>query len=121
MVTDIRQNIINSSLPLVHKKSLCHILDLIDKYATPDLKYVITFGSCARGTMTIGSDIDLLLVFDQEKSIMEKADIRELIEDDEEVLVPVDLVFYTSEQFKTGTSYLTRAIKKEGILVWERI
>lgn len=85
----------------------------------PEAEEIVLFGSCARGTLNALSDIDLLVITKHEVARDVRGDIRSHA--DEKVNgVRADVVFYTREQFETGTSLLVRNIKNEGVQVWEK-
>ena len=71
------------------------MVDLIVRRFRPDS--ILLFGSCARGTDTINSDVDLLVVMSAPKSKRQRAfEIRKALRG---IRVPKDIVVTTPEEF----------------------
>lgn len=80
-------------------------LEYLVKSQIPGLKAVYLFGSCARGDLRSGSDVDLLIL--TEKKLEDRtlaADIRWTL--DEEMLgVATDVVYANEESIKENTVF----------------
>jgi len=82
---------------------------------------IILFGSCARGTVTFDSDLDILVVMRVEGSERAKANEIDLALADR--TVPLDLVVVTPEQFerqKNALGTIVREAVLEGRVLYER-
>ena len=75
---------------------------------------VILFGSYARGDNRLTSDLDILLLTNDEIGRDERAELVSYTD-----LQDVDLVIYTKETFKQSKCLLVERIKKEGVVLWE--
>ena len=91
----------------------------IESIACSRLKHVILFGSFARGDAVVGSDIDLLLIFD---SKIPADMIRKIKEISNYLSLKYDVVIseflFTEEEFKKYKTPFLLNVKKEGIKVW---
>ncbi|MGL5675999.1 MAG: nucleotidyltransferase family protein [Cellulosilyticaceae bacterium] len=84
-----------------------------------EVRQIILFGSCARGTYKVTSDIDLLVITEESVSRVVRGDIA--CELDEEIDgVRTDVVFYAREVFEASDSLLCNQIKKEGIILYRK-
>lgn len=90
----------------------------IRKFVGSNLKTILLFGSYARGDAEEGSDIDLLLIFENEISAEVIGKIREV---SNKLSLKYDVViskFYlTEEEFQKHKTPFLLNVKKEGILV----
>ena len=82
----------------------------------PDL--IVLFGSFARRDFNEGSDVDLLVVADFDKPFLDR--IKQLLELNEEVRLPLEPVGYTLEEFlemlKKGNRFTLDVMDKGEIL-----
>ncbi|WP_456327086.1 nucleotidyltransferase domain-containing protein [Archaeoglobus sp.] len=79
------------------------------------VKFVLLFGSLARGDVGNASDIDLIIVKETDKRFLDRLD--EFYEDAE---IAMDVLVYTPEEFERmkDRSFIRRAIK-EGKVLYE--
>ncbi len=86
---------------------------------------IYLFGSCARQDQTAGSDVDLLIVEDQEfgperKRWSELQRIRKVLKP---FRVPKDILVYSQDEFETWENSVNHIIARavrEGKLLYER-
>ena len=90
---------------------------LLDQLRGMPVKRVILFGSLAYGEIRASSDLDLLVIFDDESNFKER--MRKLY-DMLESPVDFDLLAYNEEEFERikGRSFF-RHILKEGKVIYE--
>lgn len=83
-----------------------------------DVRRIGYFGSYARGDWGVGSDLDVIVIVKDSNQPFER---RAVEWDLTELPVPVDLLVYTEEEWRSlprqGRFYLT--VMAEGIWVWE--
>ena len=80
-------------------------------------KQVILFGSTARGEATHDSDLDFLLVLENDADGM-KAGLAALEVVPEEI--PFDIIPMTERTFQNGSSLLARIVAREGTVLYAR-
>jgi len=96
--------------------------------ALDDIEKVILFGSCARGTQTDHSDIDLLLIIDSSKI---GRPLKQLEQENGTAIYEqfsfngkkeVELLFADKEVYvnSTDSKSVYKRIKKEGIVLYEK-
>lgn len=89
------------------------------KIVGSNLKRILLFGSYARGDAEEGSDIDLILIFENKISSEVIGKIRKV---SNRLSLKYDVViskFYlTEEEFQKYSTPFLLNIKKEGVLVW---
>ena len=90
-------------------------LDYLVKADIPGLKGVYLFGSCARGNIRNGSDIDLLIFTEQKL----EEDIRWTL-DDEISGISTDVVYANKESIKENTIF-KRILNRDKKLILEVI
>jgi predicted nucleotidyltransferase len=86
---------------------------------------IYLFGSCARGSYTADSDIDLLIVEDQEfgpdrNRWSELKRIRKALKS---FRIPKDILVYSRDEFETwedSTNHIVAHAVREGKLLYER-
>ncbi len=96
-------------------------VDLLKIYGE-DLQGVILFGSYARGDFRDGSDIDLMLLFDENYNSTAKDDeiydkIAAMIIETKYV---ISLIPTSIQLFETKRTPLYLNVKKEGIEIWKK-
>ncbi len=93
------------------------ILDIAQKVArVSGAKKVMLFGSSARGQASSGSDLDLLLLFDEDAVMLTAtAKAQQAFWESK---VDLDLVPMRLSHFEQGASVLARAVAREGITVY---
>lgn len=97
------------------KKDITYILNSSIK----SIKLIVLFGSCINGKLKVTSDIDLLIITKEKPSQTIRGDIAsELAEPINNVAT--DVIFYTIDEIKTGTSLFLKQIKAEGIVIWKK-
>lgn len=93
-------------------------LDYLIKADIPGLKGVYLFGSCARGNIRNGSDIDLLIFTEQKlEDRALAADIRWTL-DDEISGISTDVVYANEESIKENTIF-KRILNRDKKLILE--
>ena len=101
-------------LPKRFVENIASVVNILVQEVGENLEQIVLFGSCARGNITTGSDIDLLLIT---KSLIdthkERGSIRDMIDD-----YNVDLVFYSKDRFEESDSLFVKNIKKDMICLW---
>ena len=84
------------------------------------IEKIILFGSHARGTATVDSDIDIVVISKdfRGKNIFERARITMEAEvaTIRKFMVPFDIITMTPEEFKKGTSLIADYAKKGKVL-----
>lgn len=119
MVVENYSDIINSlNLKDKYKSTITKTMKELLKVGNPYLEEIILFGSCARGTTKLGSDIDLLCL--TSKKLEERKDrlmFYNSIPIDTEV--EVDLLIRTKELFESESDWFLNIIKKEGVVLWK--
>ena len=104
-----------------HEESLLYALNILKQ---PDYKKYIhkifLYGSCARQEEKYDSDVDLLLYMDETtpKQLIKK--LRSDIIPDDYTLPEIELKITLSDE-PTSSHCFNENIKKDGILLWERI
>lgn len=83
----------------------------------PDLMYIVLFGSCAKGTLHIGSDVDLLVLTRKEINKEIKQDLHHDLDEPLEG-VSTDIVFYDLTTYLSSECLLVREVKKYGKILW---
>lgn len=79
------------------------------------LSHIILFGSYAKGEEKATSDLDLLVLTEQELPRELRGGLSSEFEE-----ANMDLVFYTVKQFKDSDCLLVSQIRKEGIVIWKQ-
>ncbi len=84
-----------------------------------DPSLILLFGSCARGTATRKSDVDLLVVWESQDPPLER--IGQLLEMLADGPRPVEAIAYTSQELdaRRGSPFI-RSILREGRVLYER-
>jgi len=101
-----------------HKGFLTHFLSNVSKEEY--VLRVILFGSCARGEVRERSDIDLLVITDNEISLDNEFHIMNdcAPNGDNELYIPADIIvdpIGNYERFKGTFGMLQRAVEREGV------
>lgn len=109
----------NTNLPHRYQEKLRLDLTRIARYSIPSLNRIVLFGSCARGQMKAGSDLDLLLLTTHPVDRALRGSIASELEEAPNG-ISTDVIFYTEEQFRSSTCRLVQEIRKDGILLWEK-
>ncbi len=99
-------------------KKLQYIINRISTHIEPTKIYL--FGSRARGDATYGSDYDILIIYDGQKSKRQvELDIYKLFNYYD---FSMDLFFLTSDEFnwmKPVANTIAREVNENGIVVYE--
>lgn len=84
----------------------------------PEIEKIIIFGSYAEGRRDLFTDLDLLIVMDSKKDILQRtADLYLKLQAD----VDMDLLIYTPQEFKAANeSGFLRQVLKTGRILYER-
>ena len=104
-----------------------YIKEFLDKFVDRfeqlgiEVDSLILFGSQARGTAVVSSDIDIAVVMNESLCHLQRGILHELGERIED-WADVDLFFTTPEALKVATSELdtNRYIRDEGVVLWPR-
>lgn len=119
MNRSLNEACVMNKLPERFKNKIRSDVEFLLKSNIPNLKGIYLFGSCARGAVKIGSDVDLLVVTEElMKDREQKGRIRcELYE----VMrgVATDLVFYTWNSLHSKEDLFTKQLRREGIILWK--
>lgn len=103
------------NLPARFINDLQQIIPLLVDVLKDNLLEIILFGSCARGEIKTGSDIDLLLITALPIGTHhDRGEIRDLLDD-----YNVDIVFYSKDIFENATSLFITNIKRDMIPLWK--
>lgn len=103
------------NLPQRFIKDIESIVNRLVELLGENLREIILFGSCARGEMKTGSDIDLLVITNFPVDTHEqRGRIRDSLDE-----YNVDLVFYIQEMFNEATSLFVNNIKRDKISLWK--
>lgn len=93
-------------------------------YLPKGIKQIVVFGSHARGTATLRSDIDLALIYDNEseETKNDRALIYNLLSD-AVPLVEITLFGTTFDKIAKAIEPTTAnyGIRKEGVVIWEAL
>ena len=109
----------NLYLPSRFLDKLIKDLDYILKININTLELIVLFGSCSNGRLKVTSDIDLLLVTSEKPNQTLRGEIAaELAEPINGVAS--DVVFYTINEIKSGTSLFLKQFMEEGIVIWKK-
>lgn len=107
-------------LPKRFEDKLRHDVEYLLSWTKIDcIKSIILFGSCARGTMRVTSDVDLLVITKEELQRSERGEIASKLEEAMDA-VHTDVSFYTEEQFECSTRVIATQIRKDGICLYEK-
>ena len=100
--------------PIVGKLKL-----IVSNHYGSKLKYLILYGSYARGLFTDQSDIDILVVLSDMKSAYHEIDILTELKTD--LMLENDIFISTNptttEQFENANQLFYRNVRKEGIVL----
>ncbi len=118
-IETIKNRISSLNLPARFEYKLLNDLKYLLDYNIPDLERIILFGSCARGTMRVTSDLDLLIMTTSALDRLTRGEISSELEDSIDE-VGTDVIFYTGEQFENSDRLIINQIKEEGILLYEK-
>ncbi len=118
-IETIKNRISSLNLPARFEYKLLNDLKYLLDYNIPDLERIILFGSCARGTMRVTSDLDLLIMTTSALDRLTRGEISSELEDSIDE-VGTDVIFYTREQFENSDRLIINQIKQEGILLYEK-
>lgn len=76
---------------------------------------IFLFGSVAKGTARVDSDVDLALITTK-KDLKQELAVTQIMEDINELFKrKIQVHYFTKEEFKSSTSSLIREVKKDGI------
>ena len=114
------ENVNNLNIPVKYKKVIRETINNLITANLEDLERVILFGSCARGEVKFGSDVDIMFIT---KYPVAKAIDRYKYYDLEyydEGLPSTDIVINSEEFLLNSTSNFSITVKKDGLILWER-
>src|SRR5262245_9157897 len=107
----------------VSNDQLASLSDWIIRLVNP--RQVILFGSQARGTATVGSDIDLLIVGDRpsEATWSRRREIGRIRRSLPYLGIPIDILLFTPdevEKWRHTTNHVVSQALREGKVLYER-
>lgn len=119
MNRSLNEACVMNKLPERFKIKIRSDVEFLLKSNIPNLKGIYLFGSCARGSVKIGSDVDLLvvteeLIKDREQKGRIRCELYEVIRG-----VATDLVFYTWSSLHLKEDLFTKQLRREGIILWK--
>lgn len=79
------------------------------------VRRIVLFGSYARNEYTANSDLDFLLLTEEQLNHEESGYLKSVFEEND-----CDVVIYTEEKFAHSHVALAEEIRKDGVLLWER-
>ena len=104
----------------LEKEVLRNFSRLVEK-EIPEALQIIVFGSRARGDSDEGSDLDVAVIFDMPSAGKEVWDIKwRVLESFDAEEFPLSLTLITMKDLESRDFGLENAVKKEGIVIWER-
>jgi len=106
-------------LPKRFINKLKHDMDIVNSYNIDDIRFVILFGSCAKGTLNASSDLDLMFVTDTKLDFHLAKEIQDRLDEPLDG-VATDSVFYTMDELKNGTSRFTKEVLQYGKVLWKK-
>ena len=104
-----------------------YIKEYLDKFVEQfkrlnfDIDSLILFGSQARGTANLSSDIDIAVVMDKHLSPRERGTLRGL-GDEIDMRIELNLFFTTRQALNDATDIFNtnKYIRDEGVVLWQR-
>lgn len=102
-----------------YRRVIINNLKYILDYGLEDLVLVALFGSCAKGSHKLGSDVDMLIITESQIDRRIRADIRGDISYSD-IGIDSDIVFYTLDMFRSSDSIFARELKRGGVILWKR-
>jgi len=113
-----------------HNNDIQNVLDnLVFSLKTSNPYKIVLFGSCANGNLTANSDIDLMVVLDNqhvsktfEERLKKKLSVRNLVLEINRK-IPIDLLVYSREELnmmKKYGNYMIEEIEKTGKVIYEK-
>jgi len=106
------------NIPFNYKAFILHFLSNLSK--VEHVSKVVLFGSCSRGDFRERSDIDILVIVDEEISIDEELYIMSECppSGDDECYIPADIIvdpICNYNRFKETFGMLQKAVEQEGV------
>lgn len=101
-----------------HRQSLLYAMRKLKEYK-PHIRSIYIYGSCARGTETSKSDVDLFLFMNDGTSSRLMREIRCEVIPLEDGLPEVDVHFSTTDQF-SGSQVFNTQLEREAVEIWRR-
>ncbi len=117
--------VIKAFTPSFLEKEVLRIFSRLIEKEIPEAFQIIVFGSRARGDSDEGSDMDVVVIFDMayvSKEMWDRIwDIKwRILESLDAEEFPFSLTLITMKDLESRDFGLENAIKKEGIVIWER-
>lgn len=107
------------NIPDIFRNKITHDIHFILEKKIEDLFCIVLFGSLAKNSYKIGSDVDLLIITEQKVNQTEKSDIFFTL--DEKIDgVRTDVIFYTKDELKRSNSAMAKNLKSEGLILWSK-
>lgn len=95
------------------KNRISSIIEYTVQYSQIDT--IALFGSYARGTYTMGSDLDILILSENTLDRECRGDIASYCDE-----LNADAIFYTHKQLQNSSSIFTRELRRDSILLWRQ-
>ena len=106
-------------LPGRLKRTIVHSVNVILEGGLEDIKSIRLFGSCARLSVNVRSDVDVVV---ETKNRLENARLIGVISSEADCNddgVNVDVVFATTEDIEKSNKVLFKEIQRDGIVLWK--
>lgn len=104
-----------------HKRSLEVAMKfLLSENVRQELKRVYLYGSVARGEASYNSDVDLLLVVNEDTTPKYMRWIRSCVLDGDYTLPEVDIHFTKDESLDNLSWQFAENVRKDGVVLWEK-
>lgn len=111
------QALTTSYLPTRFVNKIIKDCQVILDQSIDNLLYIVLFGSCAKGTIHMNSDVDLLIITQTPIDPLVKSDLCYELDDAVEG-ISTDIVFYDLETYLNSTCLLVSEIKQYGKILW---
>jgi len=104
-----------------------HVKEYLDEFVNQfeqlnfDIDSLILFGSQARGTAILSSDIDIAVVMDKHLSPRERGTLRGL-GNEIDMRIELNLFFTTQQALNSATDIFNtnKYIRDEGVILWQQ-
>ena len=109
------------NIPEHYKSNIAQVLKTCEEAdISSQINQILLFGSCAKQTTHKGSDIDILIITDNQLDSRNKAEFIYLVNSKLIDDIDVDIIFYTVNSYLDGEMPLTKAIKKSNLVLYKR-
>lgn len=118
----MKNDISKLSLYEPQSNSICYALDFFDKHKFSWIKEVILFGSCINGSVSFDSDVDLLVVMQNNLNNEIRDTMRTIKSTFFSLDYPyaeIDVKFFTEDYFNASNSIFKKSVVEEGVIIWK--